>query len=262
MLTHVQMEKSHQLWDELADFSAARCDEALRHLMISMTGWLRARDLVWVGAARLMRGVHARRDLQHGWRGLAVRQFWDTPENHARNERLVREQTSAPALTTVALTATMGRLRVHRLRDGFVDFAAFRRTAHYRLIFEGQGIVDRMWVAVPVNEDAESFLLLDRYDSDHGFTANDVEWATYTMRGLKWFHRELMLSHGLLVAVRSLTLTERRVVQLLLTDRTEAEIAMQLGQSPHTTHGYVKEILRKYGVRGRTGLMALWLRSG
>lgn len=262
MLTHDQMERAHQLWDELADFSAARSDDALRHLMRVMTGWLEARDLVWIGAARLLRGVRARRDPQQGWRGLVVRHFLATPEICARSKQLAREQDSAPAMTTIAMAASMGRLRVHRLHDGFVDLAAFRKTAHYQVVYEGQGLVDRMWVAVPVNGDAESILLLDRYHTKRHFTANDAEWVTYTMRGLKWFHRELMLSHGLLLADRPLTATERRVTQLLLTDHTEGEIAAQLRQSPHTTHGYVKEILRKYGVRGRTGLMALWLRSG
>ncbi len=262
MLTRAQMEKSHQLWDELADFSAARADEALRHLMQTMAGWLHAHDLVWVGAARLMQGAPARRDLQHGWRGLAVRHYKTTPQALAQSHVIAREQDKSPALTTIALTAHMGRFRIHRLRDGFVDFDAFRRTAHYRMVYEEQGIRDRMWVAVPINADAESFLLVDRDKSHRLFSAHDAEWVAYTMRGLKWFHRELLLSHGLLLAGRPLTLTERRILHLLLTDRTEAEIAAHIGQSPHTTHGYVKEILRKYGVRGRTGLMALWLRGG
>jgi DNA-binding CsgD family transcriptional regulator len=52
---------------------------------------------------------------------------------------------------------------------------------------------------------------------------------------------------------------ERRIVSLLLTDRAEKEIAAELGQKPATTHKYITGILRKFGVRGRTGLMALWL---
>jgi DNA-binding CsgD family transcriptional regulator len=262
MITRDQMEKSHRLWDELADFAAARTDDALRHLMRTMTGWLDARDLVWVGAARMMRGARASQDPQQGWRGMAVQHFYLAPEILAHSQQAAREQDNAPALTTIAVAAAMGRPRVHRLRDGFVDFAAFRKTAHYRVGYEQQGLTDRMWVAVPVNADAESFLLVDRYHAKRFFTARDAEWVAYTMRGLKWFHRELMLSHGLLVAGRPLTVTERRVLHLLLTDHTEAEIAAQIGHSPHTTHSYVKEILRKYGVRGRTGLMALWLRAG
>jgi len=81
----------------------------------------------------------------------------------------------------------------------------------------------------------------------------------YTMRGLKWFHRELLLANGLLIAEKSLSPSERRIVRLMLTDRTEKEIAIELGQSPKTTHKYITEILRKFGVQGRTGLMARWL---
>jgi len=262
MLTAEQMEKSCRLWDKLADYPANKVDDALNHLMASMRDWLGARDVVWVGAARMQRGAQARKDLQHGWRGLVFRHLLASPESYLRSAQAAREQDSNPAMTTCALAATTGRLRVHRLRDGFVDFEAFKRTPHYRMIFVELGISDRMFVGVPVNADAESFILFDHYRPGGRFSEEDAAWVAYTMRGLKWFHRELMLSHGLLLAAAPLTPTERRIVQLLLTDRTEGEIAVQLRQSPHTTHGHVKEILRKYGVRGRAGLMALWLRSG
>lgn len=262
MLTAEQMEKSHRLWDALVDYSATKVDEALNHLMATMRDWLGARDVVWVGAARLQHGTRARKDRQHGWRGLVFRHLLASPETYLRSARAASEQDRNPAMTTCALAATTGRLRVHRLRDGFVDFEAFKQTAHYRMIFVELGISDRMFVGVPVNADAESFILFDHYRPGGRFSDEDAEWVAYTMRGLKWFHRELMLSHGLLLANAPLTATERRIVRLLLTDRTEGEIAAELGQSPHTTHGHVKEILRKYGVRGRAGLTALWLRSG
>jgi hypothetical protein len=50
------------------------------------------------------------------------------------------------------------------------------------------------------------------------------------------------------------------VLRLLLTDRSEKEIAERLGIGWRTTHDYTVSILRKFGVRGRVGLMASWLR--
>ncbi|HET8730024.1 MAG TPA: PAS domain S-box protein [Moraxellaceae bacterium] len=52
---------------------------------------------------------------------------------------------------------------------------------------------------------------------------------------------------------------ERRVLDLLLTDAREKEIAARLGLAESTIHSYVASIFRKFGVRGRKGLMSLWL---
>ncbi len=53
---------------------------------------------------------------------------------------------------------------------------------------------------------------------------------------------------------------ERRVLELLLTEATEKQIAERLGLAASTTHSYITGIFRKYGVRGRAGLMSLWLK--
>jgi DNA-binding NarL/FixJ family response regulator len=44
-----------------------------------------------------------------------------------------------------------------------------------------------------------------------------------------------------------------------MTGLPEKEIAADLGQSFHTTHEYVTAIYRKFGVKNRPALMALWL---
>ena len=257
-LSERQQEAIYGLWDELADFPAARADDALRHLMKRLADWLDADNVIWVGAARLARGAAARRDTMFGWRVLAIRHHHSNPEILARSLQASRTQETAPALTSRALAAGAGRLRIHRLYDGFVDVAAMRWTEHYRVTYEEGGVTDRLFAGIPVNADAESFLLVDRY-GDTRFSAGDAGLVEAVMRGLKWFHRELLLAHGLLLAGMPLSPAERRIVRLMLTERSEKEIARELGQSPKTTHKYITEILRKYGVKGRIGLMALWL---
>jgi len=42
--------------------------------------------------------------------------------------------------------------------------------------------------------------------------------------------------------------------------RTEREIGAALGLTWRTTHQYAAAIFKKFGVRGRLGLMAYWLR--
>lgn len=258
-LADPRMEEAHRLWDELADFPASECEDALRHLMRRFAEWLKADDVVWVGAARLSRGAAARRDMQLGWRGLAIRHFQMDPTTVRASAVAARTQDTDPGMTTRALVANAGQFRVHRLHDGFVDIEAFKSTSHYRAVYQSAGILDRMFIGFPMNADAESFFLFDRKRVRRRFSDADAQLAAYAMRGLKWFHRELLLSNGLHLANEQLSVTERRIVSLLLTDRTEKEIAAQLGQAPATTHKYITGILRKYGVRGRQGLMALWL---
>jgi PAS domain S-box-containing protein len=54
---------------------------------------------------------------------------------------------------------------------------------------------------------------------------------------------------------------ERKVLAMLLTEATEKQIAERLGLAVSTTHSYITGIFRKYGVRGRAGLMSLWLKD-
>lgn len=257
-----QLKQVCRLWDELADFEAADSKRALLHLMKTVSAWINADNALWVGGVRMMRGVAARRDAQHGWRGRAV-QHWR--ELHAitrrRAQLAIREQDVAPSMTTTALTARTGIFRSYRLHDGFVELAAFKHTAHYRIFYEDIGISDRMWTVFPVNRDAESYFIFDRYRREKKFRKADEELMAFVLRGVKWFHRQLMLQHGLLLAGSALTAAEQKIVSLLLTDKSEKEIAKELGRSFHTTHRHVSEIFRKFGVNSRAGLMALWLGS-
>jgi len=54
---------------------------------------------------------------------------------------------------------------------------------------------------------------------------------------------------------------ERKVLELLLTEATEKQIAERLSLAVSTTHSYITGIFRKYGVRSRAGLMSLWLKQ-
>ncbi|WOO40642.1 helix-turn-helix transcriptional regulator [Rubellicoccus peritrichatus] len=254
-----RMEDIHCLWDELVDFGASEIDDALVHFMRQIAKIVDADDVVWVGAVRLASGASARRDPQLGWRVQSARFMNPKPQQISNANRSKREQDTAPALTSIALVKEAGKPRVHRLRDGFVDLDAFKKTEHYQYIHVMTDIRDRMYAVTPIREQAESFFLFDRVGRNKRFSLRDTETVAYALRGLKWFQKELMLANGLNIADKPLSPTERKVIRLLLTEKTEAQIAEALGHSQHTTHGYVKEILKKYGVKGRTGLMALWL---
>ena len=62
--------------------------------------------------------------------------------------------------------------------------------------------------------------------------AQDGERLGFVMRGLRWFHRQQLLSHGLLIANAALTPAERRVLLALLDGHTEKQIAQRSAMGP------------------------------
>jgi DNA-binding CsgD family transcriptional regulator len=125
--------------------------------------------------------------------------------------------------------------------------------------YRARGLTDAMHVIFPVNDSAESYFGFQRRTGRAPFSETNRDLVAYALRGMKWFHRQVMLSQGLLVAREPLTGGERRLQGLLLTELSEKQIAAKLGQSPQTTHKNVTRLLRKLGVSGRAGLTALWL---
>ncbi len=81
----------------------------------------------------------------------------------------------------------------------------------------------------------------------------------YAMRPMAWFQRQVILHRGVSLVEDPLTPSERRVLNERLTDRPEREIAEITGLTQATVHTYATRICRKFNVRGRAGLMALWL---
>jgi DNA-binding CsgD family transcriptional regulator len=258
-LTVASRKQVHALWDYLAHFSAADADAACNHLLHTLAGWIDADNAAWIGTARLAK-VDARTDPLMGWRTKAIL-FLHPPQP---NELLLVKQAlrghiEEPGMTTAAMARLAGTFRVHRLRDGFVDWTAFKKTPHYFAYYHQLGVNDRIWVGSPISPDAESIFIFDTRGTKSRFTKRHAALAGYVIRGLAWLNIRLMCSHGLSLVESPLTEMERRVTRLLLSDKSEKEIAASLEQSPHTTHGHIKEIYRKFGTQGRAGLMAIWL---
>lgn len=264
MLHSAQLESIHQLWDRLREFPPSKSDAALTHLFQQLAELIDADNAMWFGVVRTIRGAAARADACHGWRCPVIHRW----KADARVDDLIRRfltSLESPCDvgigdTTVQMMAEAGHFRAHRLRDGWIDYAAFRRTLHYRVYYTKAGVADRLWVGIPINQDTESVFTFDRIGRRRRhFTAEEAETAAQALRGLKWFHRHTLLRHGVLAAQTRLTPTERRVVPLLLTDLTEKEIAAQLGLTFAATHQHARSIYAKFAARSRTGLLALWL---
>lgn len=250
------MDFIHALWDELADFDAARSDEALSHFMRELCKLGGAWNVTWFGAVRLDASLPG--DPLKGWRPHSIRHLHSTPPlDGAVQEQMDDLDRGVVDLTTIRNVEGAGTFRANRLCD--LVGPEWFDSAYYRAYYQGVGSSDAVWVAFPVNKDAESWFGILRAQGSPAYTETERDVIAYALRGIKWFHRQLMLSHGLLVAATILTQTERRVLQLLLTGLSEKQIAEKLERSYHTTHECVTAIFRKFSVNNRASLMALWL---
>ena len=245
----------HTLWDELADFDAARSDEALTHLMGRLCILAGAWNALWMGAVRLDDTFPG--DPIKGWRPRFIRYLYPAPAlGDAALEHKKLDQ-GVVDITTIRNMEGVGTFRANRLCD--LVGPEWFESPYYQTQYLDRGTADSIWVAFPVNEDAESWFGIHRAPDHPPFTEAERDVIAYALRGIKWFHRQLMLSHGLLVVTTPLTPTERRVLHLLLTGIPEKLIAAELGRSYHTTHECITAIFRKFGVSNRASLMSLWL---
>jgi len=249
-------ERAHALWDDLADFEASQADDALRHLMARVCELVDGQDAIWVGAVRMAGNFPG--DPVNGWRPRTIRHMRPTPPIlDASREQVQKLEAGNVDETTVKNVAGAGSFRVNRLAD--LVSGEWFDSPYYHRYYRGMGIGDAIWAGIPVNEDAESYFGVQRGVEHPFFTPAERDAVAYVLRGLKWFFRQQMLGHGLLVANAPLTPVERQVLQGLLTGLSEKEIAAAQGQSYHTTHEYVTAIYRKFDVNNRAALMALWL---
>jgi DNA-binding CsgD family transcriptional regulator len=278
-------EATFGLWQKLTQFPAGDVDAVLRCVQEWIAGAIDADNVIWIGAARVLRGAAAKNDPFLGWRLRARAPMHPDPEPYRRLQaryyasdhygkltatyyrRSHAEKLMHVGMTGRASLAGAGAFRVHRLRDGnFIDYAAFKRTEHYRLYYREPGIVDRMTIGFPVSASAESFFLIDRFRRAAGarqrpFTARDAAIAGGAVRGLPMLHRQLMLSHGLLAGDKLLSPVERQILKGLIGGDTEKRIAAFLGQKPATLHKYVTALYARLGVSSRAALVAHWLGS-
>jgi len=248
------VERIHVLWDELAAFEAAGGDNALLHLLATVAQILDAQNAYWMGAVRLTENED---DPLRGWRPRSIRYLRPLPNDEKfTQQRLMELNRGRVDEATVAHARRAGSYRAARLRD-LVSAQWFKGETYKGYV--GRGVHDSLVVVAPVAAIAEGYYGFFRMRPDDPFTESQRDTALYAMRGLTWFHRQTMLAHGLLVARSPLTPKERRVLALLLTDKSEKEMAAQLHLAASTLHSYVRDVLRKFGVSGRNGLIALWL---
>jgi len=214
-------------------------------------------NATWFGTVRLD-DAHPD-DPVNGWRVPLFHYLHPNQALESVTEEEARKLHTGNSLdpTVIANTAGAGRFRANRLCDLVPD--EWFKSRFYEQQYRGSGQEDAMYIAFPVNQDAESWFGFFRNVGYPRFSREERDTLAYALRGIKWFHRQLMLSHGLLIAKGPLMPAERRVLQYLLSGIPEKEIGLELGLTTNSAHQYVVAVYRKFGVSSRAALMSLWL---
>ena len=254
-MTGAQQEAVHCLWDRLADIPVSETDRAMSHLMESVAKMIGAGNAYWLGYLRLPTTAE---DPLKGLRPGAIRYLYPALV-HDESSRAQAGKWNSKQVNEgyVRAARDVGEFRSFRLREEMRP--GYFEEEFYQTFHASRGIHDQCVVFFPVNEDYESMFNFHRVGVPQNFTAEEEAIAAYALRGIKWFHQRLALSYGLLIAEQPLTDTQREVTRLLLTERSEKQIAEEVGKTVTMTHKHVTEIFRRFGVNSRAGLMAVWL---
>lgn len=250
-------EQIQLLWNEVSEYGATRTEAALMLLMEKLALLLDAQHAYWMGTLRLSN--IAEQDPVQGWRPRAVTYLTPSKDRlSATREHIRRINCGQIDPSIIANLQKAGQFRV-TISHEFAPQDWFD-SEFYRSLFAPFEIIDTIYVATPLGSDIESWLAFERVGKDKPlFGDRERELLDYSTRPLKWFHHQLVLHHGVMLANEPLKPAERRVLNSLLSQKTEQEIAEEHGLTQSTVHTYCTRIYRKFNVRGRTGLTALWL---
>lgn len=252
----------YRLWDDLADHGAQDMQAALALCLRTLCDWTGSQNGYWMGLVRLPHTAE-RTDLLKGWRiGASVEMLcpeFTTPERIQHGTPIMQTPTADAAAQVIV--ATTGTFRSFSMCTGTFDPAAHEQTKHSSLFDHQPNISSRTWIVSPINADAESAFMFDTCTTDTRFDAALMQRAVEALRGIKWFHRQLLSEHGLGLCAEPFSPAEQRLVPELLNGDREKVIANHLGLTEATLHQYATSIYRKFGVHGRTEFMSLWLRG-
>lgn len=247
----------HQLWDKLSDYSASESHAAVYCLLDTLGGLLNSSRFFWMAAVQVENSEYG--DSAMGWRPFRVMLQQDGVQSILSKPKGFSKYMSPQNISesTIKHIKQAGEFRSTLLNEHVSP--AYFTSERYQIEYTGFGQQDSIFVVTPITKDVEIYLCFYRAMDKEMFSKSDLELASYALRALKWFHRQVLLSFGMVIAGEPLTKTQRKVLTLLLTKKTEQEIADTLGQKRNTTHEHVTQIYRKFNVSSRAALMAIWL---
>ncbi len=248
------------LWRELAEVPAAQADVALHHCLTRLASYVGACNASWVVSQCLVAPGSAQ-DKVRGWRVRLAEHLHCRDERQQMARRLMKAMAEGERDPFVAaIVSNSGQTR-SALRRDLLEETVWQQSWIVREALAGECINDRLVGSFSATPGCEAHLVLDRRRGERPFGERERAMLELFMHGSVAFQREQLLVRGLLDARAALSARERDVLVLLLSDASEKDIAQELGLGTRTVHQHAVRLYAKFGVRGRIGLMALWLRQ-
>lgn len=251
------MNNNHQsFYQQLAQFTQTDAHAAMNYVMQYACEHLNAKQAYWLCAVRLSDQDN---DLLQGWRPIKIHYLYADKTRQAQFikhcELVERGEIDSSIVNNVQ---NHGRFRVNITSQ--MQSEQWFNSAFYNEFYLPMGISDLLCSATPIADDIECWLCFERKDpATPYFSATEQAWLATVVSPLAWLHQRMTLFEGVKLLQKPLTPAEKNILPLLLNGDSEQAIAAQTGLKITTVHTYATRIYRKYDVKGRVGLMALWL---
>jgi DNA-binding CsgD family transcriptional regulator len=200
-----------------------------------------------------------RTELLNGWKVTDIVYDSHAPDmSQSHYYHHARENGNDP-LTELALN-TVGKTRVLYID---VDSLTSSTSKSGQKKYSKQvGISHRMLGVYHLSDQAESYVMVDRFLDGKPYTQEDKESLYRLLLSFPRVHHWLCLKRGLISpAQRPVTPRVQEVLMLLQQNLSEAEIAEHCELSPTTVHSYVMELYKIFNVSSRAELMSLWFQE-
>lgn len=253
-----QFQAVTELWRSVASFPASDMQASREHLLRRLAGLIDTETIWWVGAVNT---EDDKTEVGHeSWEIIGSYCLDEIERDRAYTAAMHERyaQGSIDSFTQLRL-AEPGACICHRPVD-VMSAQAWQDSWFRRDVREQFGLGDVMVATSRFEQHGQSHIGLDRTVDDPPFTEGDRDLLKVCVAGLNGWHREHFVNGGWLHTQDPLTPREHEVLGALLTSASEKQIADQLGLTTRSAHQYITKILRSYGVSGRRGLMALFLR--
>ncbi len=256
-LSASQWRRIAKMWVEIGQSSHVDIDPACQRAAEGLTSLLDASHVLMVVHRRIapeasplggFRPVFSRYLGPDGERRRRITLEWIESEPNLDQDPVLRR-----------LAAGAGKMRTVRHRAD-IDPKRWENAPTRRLL-ERLGLEDRTNVVVPLGPDVEVSFCIDRPTGAPIFDGADNKVMLAAVEGLRPLAASFVRSHGLMPGQRNLDSRERRVVELLLSEADDDEIADSLGVSRERATNECDEVYRKLGVNDRVELMSMWLKG-
>lgn len=271
--TQVDAEKIsdlRDLWLEISRFPVWDATGALEYFLGKMCSILAAEDASWLvmrKQAKLPREIRSDHyrvifDSMRGWSPMTAEYL--NPEKSFKKvvERwLMHARKSGIDPVTRQLIIGMGKYTRACIRHDVTTDQEWEDHWISKKFLGFYNIGERLIGMSPVSSTCEILVIIDRPMGAAPFSAQDRDFLSMAIASVQDLQTRLCLERGAVGASSMLSKRETDTYRLLLTELSESEVAERLNLSTHTVHDYARQLYRKFGVKGRVGLMAMVLSS-